>query len=851
MSKLKTFSILALIFLFTVSLTLSAQVIKDDFRVNDDTVGGTNYTPDVAILESGEEVIVWRDDRNGEPNIYGQAYDNTGAPVDTNFKVSTNNLDAFELNPAIASFGDSVVVSWEYGYRQWLLSDGSREGITFYLGSGNMYRPDVAVNDSGVFVVWDNYATGRGYDVFVKRFNFNGDSIGPRITINDDITSQTQRNPCLAKDNDGNFVVVWEDYRSGSSYDIYGQLLDPLGNKIDTNFRINHNVGNSTQFVPSCAMDWAGNFVVVWRDTRSGHQDIYGQRFDNTGSEIDTNFMINDDAGGNNQDSPTCAMDSAGNFVVAWSDPRGADVRIYGQLFDTAGIPIDTNFPIGQLPGSGDDYNPQIAMNENNFVVTWHRSSDTYTDVYKRRYLNDGTPVGDEVKVNGLEGTANQSEPSIDMNSFGNTVVTWHDERNPVGVYFQRLDALGNTVGENVRVADGYETDIAVAEDSSFVIVYDISGGDDICFQRFRPNGDSIGAPIVISDTNAHTRYYPSTDIDSDNNTVVAWHDSRLGDEDIYAQMIDSLGYTVGDNFRVNDDAGTFGQFYPDVAMMPSGKFLITWHDRRAGNYDIYGQLYDSVGTPVGSNFRIDSGGASSQLYPDAGYLPDGNFVVTWQDYRVPYGIYAQIIDSMGTLIDTNFRVSDHQAERPSASVAPSGAFLIVWRDYISGEYDIYAQKYNPDYSPDSTNFKVNNETESINTYQGETSVATNGNSIIFAWVDPKWQKGYDIAAKVFSWNQGGIEEARQVGNGLKILEVSSPILSSEEWLTISLDSPAEVDFQLINVAGIVVSSKKLDYTTAGIKKVDFDVSKLPCGPYFLSVEIDKGRAVKKTVVIK
>ena len=102
----------------------------------------------------------------------------------------------------------------------------------------------------------------------------------------------------------------------------------------------------------------------------------------------------------------------------------------------------------------------------------------------------------------------------------------------------------------------------------------------------------------------------------------------------------------------------------------------------------------------------------------------------------------------------------------------------------------------------------------------------------------------------MLGWTSG-IEEVKQEGKGVKILNVSSPILTGKEWLAISLDSPAEVDFQLINVAGIVVSSKKLDCTTVGMKRVDFDVSKLPCGPYFLSFETEKGRAIKKTVVIR
>ena len=218
--------------------------------------------------------------------------------------------------------------------------------------------------------------------------------------------------------------------------------------------------------------------------------------------------------------------------------------------------------------------------------------------------------------------------------------------------------------------------------------------------------------------------------------------------------------------------------------------------------------------------------------------------------------IYAQIIDSTGSLVDTNFKVSDHMyayAYEPSVTAAPSGAFVVTWKDFysVNSEDDIYAQKYNPDYSPDSTNFKVNNEVEGIYTSQKMPGVATNGSSIVFVWEDPKWQRGYDVAAKVFGWDQSGIEDVGKEGERFAILGISSPILTGKEWLTMFLDAPAKVDFQIINVAGRVVSSKELNFTTPGVKELDFDVSRLPSGPYFLYLETENNKAIKKAVVIK
>lgn len=847
MLKFKTFSILALIFFFGASPILCAQIIKDDFRVIDDSIGGDNEYPDVEILESGEEIIVWREGRHAEAHIYGQAYDTGGISVDTNFKVSTYIVNANEYYPAISSYGDSLLAVWQSGYGQWLLSNGSQEGSSFSLQSGAMYELDVVISDSGFFVVWSSYVTGSGWDIFIKRFGFNGDSISSRLLVNDDGTPTNQYNAQIAMDNAGNFVVVWQDERNDNS-DIYGQLFDLSGNKIDSNFLVNDDVGENVQYNPSCALDFEGNFVVVWHDYRDGNYNIYGQRFDASGDTtgLGGNFLINDDIGGYHYNA-SCAMDSAGNFVIVWEDYRNGNADVYGQRFDNTGASLGSNFRIDQNGGSENIYVPRVSMNENNFVVTWQDGRGE-TSIYKRRFSNDGTPVGDEVKVNELDGTENQNYPAIDMNASGNVVITWQDNRSPYGIYFQRLNSLGDKIGGNLWVASGIYPDVAVSDDSSFAITYNYN--NNIYYQRFRPSGDSINSPAVISDTTYNSRQYPEIVLDSDNNAIITWEDRRTGNYDIYAQIVDSAGDTVGGNFKVNDDIGTGNQYRPAIATTPSGRFLITWYDYRNSNYDIYGQVYDSERNPIGSNFRIDSGGTSDQRYPDAGYLPDGNYIIVWQDNRAPSGVYAQLIDTLGSFIDTNFKVSINSGYEPRISIAPSGAFAITWEEY-NNQYDIYAQKYNADFSPDSIIFKVNNETEALNPNQENPDVATNGNSIIFTWQDPKWQRGWDIAAKVFSWDQAGIEDVIQEGKGLKILGISSPILTGKEWLSISLDSPSNVDFQIINVAGIVASSKELTYTTPGEKRVDFDVSKLPCGPYFLSLKTDKGRVVKKTVVIR
>jgi hypothetical protein len=109
------------------------------------------------------------------------------------------------------------------------------------------------------------------------------------------------------------------------------------------------------------------------------------------------------------------------------------------------------------------------------------------------------------------------------------------------------------------------------------------------------------------------------------------------------------------------------------------------------------------------------------------------------------------------------------------------------------------------------------------------------------------------LTANIINWDPSysGIEDVIELGDGIAILDISSPIMTGNEWLSFSIDSPGRVELRIINIAGMVASSRTLTYTTPGEKRVDFDVSSLPSGPYFLSVKTLKGKAIRKALVIR
>lgn len=155
-----------------------------------------------------------------------------------------------------------------------------------------------------------------------------GQSTRLNITIPDFQVNETtgpngggQDLPAIAADENGNFVVVWRDFRNGDS-DVYAQRYSNNGTPIENNFKVHNDPGNTDQHSPAIATDGGGNFVIAWADYRDGDENIYAQRYSSDGTMLGTNFKINDDVGNRTQTTPSISADSTGNFVIAWQDDQ-------------------------------------------------------------------------------------------------------------------------------------------------------------------------------------------------------------------------------------------------------------------------------------------------------------------------------------------------------------------------------------------------------------------------------------------------------------------------------------------------------------------------------------------------
>ena len=145
-------------------------------------------------------------------------------------------------------------------------------------------------------------------------------------------------------------------------------------------------------------------------------------------------FQVNENASpdGSEQSEPDIAGDGNGNYVVTWKDKRnGSNFDIYAQIYSSAGTASGPNFKVSQDPGSGSQYRSRVAVDPNlNFVITWIDKRSRDWDIYAQRFSSDGSPLGDNFKVNEDTGTEEQEHPGIFIDGSGNFTIVWADERD-------------------------------------------------------------------------------------------------------------------------------------------------------------------------------------------------------------------------------------------------------------------------------------------------------------------------------------------------------------------------------------------------------------------------------------
>jgi hypothetical protein len=341
---------------FAQRYLISGLPLGPEFRVNTYTTG-FQAGPSVAVIAGGEFVVVWGSQQDGSDDVFGQRYNSSGAPVGPEFRVNTHtSFGQWQGRVAADAFGNFVVVWTSNG------QDGANSGV------------------------------------FGQRFASTGVPLGAEFRVNT-YTSGYQTSPAVASDLQGNFIVVWQDGLTGGGLPgrgVFGQRYDSSGAPVGPEFQV-ETYTTGFQGGPSVAVDFSGDFVVVWHsDLQDGYLwGVFGQRYSSSGAPVGSDFRVNTFTFGY-QWGPAVASDGSGNFVVTWGSigQDGSNSGIFGQRYDSAGVPQGSEFRVNTYT-TLDQGGAAVATNGGgSFVVVWTSGGQdgSGTGIFGQRF-NQIVPV--------------------------------------------------------------------------------------------------------------------------------------------------------------------------------------------------------------------------------------------------------------------------------------------------------------------------------------------------------------------------------------------------------------------------------------------------------------------------
>jgi hypothetical protein len=444
----------------------------------------------------------------------------------------------------------------------------------------------------------------------------------------------------------------------------FAALPAPAGAQgVGSEFQVN-TYTTGAQWVSSVAADATGNSVVVWESIGQdgSGSGIFGQRYDSAGAALGGEFQVNSYTS-SNQRGPSIASDGTGNFVVVWesSGQDGSRTGIFGQRYDSEGVARGDEFRVNSYTTSPQFGAAVASDSSGDFVVVWESYQDVGPyglGIFGQRYNSDGVAQGGEFQVNSVTSLW-LGLTSVASAANGDFVVAWTAASGlpPVrGIRARRFDSHGVPQGSEFGVSSGnpdYDWTLQVASDPSgnFVVVW---GGQDI-YGGGQPPG-------------------------------------------VFGRRYDSSGDPQGGEFQINSKTATWPPS-PSVAADAHGNFLVAWRTLGDGSSNgVFGQRYDSEGTPQGEEFQINSFTTAAQAMPSVAATDVNEFVVAWQSNGQDgssYGVFGQRLDFAGDSIvvvspNTNvkWRIGSLHQIQWTHNLGPGATFRLELDRNNDGSYE-------------------------------------------------------------------------------------------------------------------------------------------------------------------
>ncbi len=273
--------------------------------VVNDVGTGQRGQPSIVAQGTSTLMVVWQDERDGDPDIYAARSLDGGLTWSPDVQVNNERVGASQSYPMVIAGGIAGFCSC------WL---NSRSG-----------KPEIYFARSQDGVAW-----------------------GANVRVNIDTGSQAQGAPRIASGNNGELYAVWEDTRNGNSDIFIAQ--SPDGTNWTPGVRVNDDAGTSTQAAPDLIVTTTGEVIVVWRDERNGVPEIWAAGSVDRAASWKPNRRIATGVLGTTLPSVSVASD--GLLFASWQTSSGSGANLQSAHSIDNGANWFLDGPINDTPGS-------------------------------------------------------------------------------------------------------------------------------------------------------------------------------------------------------------------------------------------------------------------------------------------------------------------------------------------------------------------------------------------------------------------------------------------------------------------------------------------------------------------
>lgn len=543
--------------------------------------------------------------------------------------------------------------------------------------AANQSNMDTAISDDREYAfVWEDDACdggGNGTGIYMERYDtLNGPNpaTGGPVSVSNVIAGD-QKDPSIAMDHEGNYVVAWDGNGTEDADGIYIRAFRSDGTPITNQILVNTQT-SGVQSNPKVAIEFGENIAeggtahvaVVWQGDGPGDTSgIYMQRYHTDFLEAlspdGSNVLVNTFTAGP-QIEPDVALNNFNEATVVWRGPGTgfpSSNEVWIQGYDSSNNPWGGTPNNIRINSTTTTSKPAIAADKSSepssntvpggkFVVVYKAGANNIYGKLIDRCSAGGCPLGNvELNIS----TGNSDYPDVSMDYLGNFTVTWQqDDLEVRGINY---DYLGHRIDTDFRVnqlimsTTGSPLKPAVAKDKDgeYFVGWTITGPTDTD-AKYRGFGTDIfknGAEKLANTATSfgYSENQVSTAIAPNGNHVMAYigEDTNTSTPNVFFSLYDAQGNPIVENQLAGSTDNPVSK-QPDVAFFKDtqgtgvGRFVIVWDGLdptsvNSGSQVLYRE-FDATGTPATGSEQLVNPTTDEDyqgIRVSAGYYNDGS----------------------------------------------------------------------------------------------------------------------------------------------------------------------------------------------------------------------------------